>query len=123
MMSTMRLHNSQISRDRELRTAQTDAERKLWRHLRAGQANGHRFRRQQPIGPFLADFACLGARLIVEVDGGQHAENEHDRRRDHWFRSEGFTVLRYWNNDVLIRTEIVVEEIVRRLEQASSPSS
>jgi len=78
----------------------TDAEQKLWRVLRS-RASGAKFRRQVPLGPFVVDFVCFEARLIVELDGGQHADNPRDTRRDRYFSDQGYRVLRFWNNDVL----------------------
>jgi adenine-specific DNA-methyltransferase len=90
----------------------TDAEARLWNRLRGEQFDGHRFRRQVPIGPYVVDFACLKARLVIEVDGGQHAEAiEADRRRTAWLESRGFRALRFWNVDVLQQTEGVLESI------------
>ena len=102
-------------RARELRTAMTDAERALWRMLRDRKL-GARFRRQAPIGPFIADFVCLERRLVLEVDGGQHAENEHDLARDAWFRELGDRVLRFWNHEVLGNTAGVSEAIYDALQ-------
>jgi len=80
----------------------TFAERVLWKHLRSKQLNGLKFRRQQPIGPYIADFVCYEKRLIIEVDGGQHAVDvEKDRVREQFLNGEGFRVIRFWNNEVL----------------------
>ncbi|TWG93255.1 very-short-patch-repair endonuclease [Luteimonas sp. J16] len=105
-------------RARALRAAMTDAERALWRCLRLRQLAGHRFRRQVPIGPFVADFACLQAGLVVEVDGGQHAGARGDRARDAFFRAQGFRVLRFWNHDVPGNAEGVCEVILEALGEA-----
>jgi very-short-patch-repair endonuclease len=87
---------------KNLRKNSTDAERLLWRHLRLKQFYGMNFRRQQPLGSFIVDFVCLDRKLIIEIDGGQHAEQrEKDTARDAWFRTEGFTVMRFWNHEVL----------------------
>lgn len=87
---------------RRLRKTKTDAETALWRHLRERQLEGFRFRRQVPIGPYIVDFACMEARLIVEVDGGQHSAGaERDGKRDSWLENVGYRVMRFWNNDVL----------------------
>lgn len=97
---------------RILRRDATPAERRLWRHLRFRQFDGHRFRRQAPIGRFIVDFVCFEQRLVIEVDGGQHASRlQEDIERTHWLNSEGFRVLRFWNNDVLGNIEGVVETI------------
>jgi very-short-patch-repair endonuclease len=96
----------------------TDAERKLWSRLRGQQVADHHFRRQVPRGRYILDFVCLAARLVVEVDGGQHMdEMRADLRRTDWLRSRGFEVLRFWNREVLLETDGVVEviyEAVRR---------
>ncbi len=97
---------------RALRNEPTDCERKLWQFLRLRQLGGLRFRRQVPIGRYIADFACVEAKLIVELDGGQHQDNEHDLRRDTELVGQGFRVLRFWNNQVLQETEAVLEEIL-----------
>jgi very-short-patch-repair endonuclease len=90
---------------RQLRKNMTDAERALWRLLRQRQISGLRFRRQVPIDHYIVDFACLEARLVIEVDGGQHFESEADKRRDAYLHSQGFRVLRLWNNDVLLNPD------------------
>jgi very-short-patch-repair endonuclease len=97
---------------RALRRELTAAERKLWYRLRRKQLEGFRFRRQVPCGPYIADFLCVGARLVVEVDGSQHGEATADVQRDAWFRAQGYRVLRYWNNDVMERTEEVLAAIM-----------
>ncbi len=104
------------TRARQLRKQSTDAERKLWRHLRNRQAEGYKFRRQQPLGQYIVDFVCLEKRLVVEVDGGQHAEQiEYDAQRSAWLESQGFRVVRFWNNQVLEETESVKEAIFEEL--------
>ncbi|MDR0275732.1 MAG: DUF559 domain-containing protein [Burkholderiaceae bacterium] len=99
---------------RKLRANMTDAEQQLWRHLRQHQLANCRFRRQHPVGPFIADFACIEKRLIVEIDGGQHNPTA-DSSRNAWFERDGWRVLRYWNNDVLGKTEDVLADILRVL--------
>jgi very-short-patch-repair endonuclease len=93
-----------------LRRRSTDAERLLWKYLRTKQIEGLKFRRQEPIGKYIVDFVCFESRVIVEVDGGQHSI-EKDANRDTWLQSQGFAVLRFWNHDVLLNTEGVVEMI------------
>jgi very-short-patch-repair endonuclease len=98
-----------------LRRASTDTERLLWRALRQGQL-GWRFRRQFPIPPYVVDFACIEARLIIEADGGQHAlPGEHDRR-DAVLKAKGWRVLRFWNNDVIENRDGVLQRIAETLE-------
>jgi len=105
---------------RKLRAEMTDAERKLWSLLRRKQLAGFRFRRQVPLGPFVADFACYSARLVIEVDGGQHGVRvDHDERRTKWLEQFGWRVLRFWNGDVLREPENVIEMI--RLALIESP--
>jgi very-short-patch-repair endonuclease len=100
----------------------TDAERRLWYHLRRRNLGGSRFRRQAPIGPFIVDFVCFDGRLILELDGSQHAQQtEADAKRTAWLNSQGFRVLRVWNNQVLEELESVLEAIGSALaEQRSS---
>jgi len=97
-----------------LRENTTTAEDILWRQLRRIEIKGSHFRRQVPIGPYIADFACLKKRLVIEVDGSQHG-NDVDSRRDEvrtrWLNSEGYRVMRFWNNDVMSKTEAVLEAI------------
>ena len=106
---------------KSLRQNMTDAEQLLWRHLRAHRMEGQKFRRQQPLGPYIVDFVHFGLRLIVEADGGQHVDSEHDATRDAWLRSEGFTLLRFWNNDILHNTDAVLESIWNTVH-AGTPS-
>jgi adenine-specific DNA-methyltransferase len=99
-----------------LRRTQTDAEKKLWSRLRDRQICAVKFRRQHPIGRFVADFCCLEKRLIVELDGGQHIANaEADRNRSRYLETKGFRVLRFWDNEVLGNLDAVMEQIVRVL--------
>jgi very-short-patch-repair endonuclease len=101
-----------LRKAQRLRSEMTDAERKLWSVLRNRQLEGAKFRRQQPIGPFIADFVCQERRLIVEADGGQHAESAADDRRSAFLESKGYRVLRLWNNDILNNLDGVAEVIV-----------
>jgi very-short-patch-repair endonuclease len=110
-----------LAQAKALRGNMTDAERRLWYRLRAHRFDGHKFKRQVPIGPYIVDFACLGRKLVVEVDGGQHADNSRDVVRDSYLASEGFRVLRFWNNDVLRNTDGVLETILGALAEAPSP--
>jgi len=94
----------------------TDAEQALWQRIRNGQLYGARFRRQAMIGRFIADFACFTPKIVVELDGGQHAEQiAYDEERTRWLTSEGFSVLRFWNNDVLSNLDGVVESVAAAL--------
>jgi very-short-patch-repair endonuclease len=105
--------NQQTQRARQLRKKMTDAERKLWQNIRARQLLGFKFRRQEPIGRYIVDFVCYESKLIIELDGGQHLEKQakYDQVRDGWLRSQGFTVLRFWNFEVLENLDGVLESI------------
>jgi len=106
-------------RARQLRNESTDAERRLWYFLRRQQLAGYKFRRQYPLAGYIADFVCVPARLVIELDGGQHLDAlAYDRRRTEALQREGYCVLRFWNDDVLLRTEDVLREIFRVLEEA-----
>ena len=109
---------------RRLRRTLTDAERVMWNELRAHRLNDASFRRQKPIGPYIVDFACDAARLVIEIDGGQHYEAkgvENDARRDLYLKSEGYNILRFSNHDVLTNKAGVLETIISAL-QAKAPS-
>ena len=111
------------ARSRELRLNATDAERKLWGQLSARKVAGVRFNRQFPIGPFICDFASRSAKLVIEVDGGQHAVDvEKDRARTAYLQARGYRVIRFWNNDVMERIDGVVSEIERVLADMPSPN-
>jgi very-short-patch-repair endonuclease len=109
-----------------LRHNETDAERILWSKLRARRLLGFKFRRQTPIGPYIADFVCFERKVVVELDGGHHAEAEQaarDEQRTQWLVEQGFTVLRFWDNEVLRETEGVLEQIRHVCEGGSAPPS
>lgn len=106
---------------RGLRGSMTDAERKLWYYLRGRRLLQFKFRRQFPIAPYIVDFVCLDGDLIVEVDGGQHNGSMHDGIRDRFLREQGFTVLRFWNNDVLTDIEPVLTYICTALAPTQLP--
>ena len=101
---------------KHLRQNMTDAEKLLWYHLRAYRLNGKRFRRQQPLGPYIVDFVHFGSRVIVEADGGQHNDSLSDKERDAWLRSQGFRVLRFWNHEILRRADVVLSVIYEALQ-------
>ncbi|MDD5126709.1 MAG: endonuclease domain-containing protein [Dehalococcoidales bacterium] len=101
-----------------LRHRQTEAEKKLWSRLRNKQLCGVKFRRQQPVGNYIVDFVSFDKKLIVEVDGGQHNESkkrENDEQRTRWLESNGFRILRFWNNEVLLNMTGVLEQIEQAL--------
>jgi very-short-patch-repair endonuclease len=107
---------------RSLRKRLTDAERVLWKHFRNNQFENVKFRRQQPIGPYVVDFISFSNKLVIEVDGGQHAEmQEKDRERDLYFINKGYRVLRFWNNEVLLNTEGVLHAIREEIKKPPSP--
>ena len=104
-------------RARALRSRMTDAERKLWYALRDRRFADFKFRRQVPVGPFIADFVCFDARLVIELDGGQHADSLHDKRRDRWLAANEFQVMRFWNNDILSNLEGVLTLLAQALTE------
>jgi very-short-patch-repair endonuclease len=119
-----------LAKAQRLRCELTDAERMLWSVLRNRQLNGVKFRRQQPIGSFIADFVCQERRLIVEADGGQHADNPADDHRTAFLEGKGYRVLRFWNNEILTNLEAVAQVIASELSTphpaqpaAESPST
>jgi len=103
---------------RQLRKGMTDAETCLWFYLRRRQLEGCRFRRQHPVGPYIADFVCVEAKLVIEIDGSQHLESSRDVVRDAWFREQGYCILHFWNHDVFDRTDEVLGLIVGALASA-----
>ncbi len=104
-------------RARKLRKNQTDAEQTLWQHLRRRQISGHRFRRQHPLGNYIVDFFCFEEGLVIEIDGGQHAEQtDYDNERTRWLESQGYRVMRFWNNEVQEEIEAVMQAIWEELE-------
>ena len=108
---------------KHLRQHMTDSEIALWRHLRAHRLNGEKFRRQQPIGRYVVDFVHFGARLIVEADGGQHNRSAADERRDTWLRAQGFTVMRFWNNEIMQNLAGVLETIMAAVSELSAQAA
>ena len=101
---------------RPLRRNATDAERLLWHRLRNRQLAEHKFRRQATVGPYIVDFLCLDARLVVEADGGQHSE-EKDKARTAFLTTRNLRVIRFWNHDVLANIDGVLEAILIALAQ------
>lgn len=121
--AALKPRHSLYSFARELRNSSTDAERLLWRYLRNSQLEGVKFRRQQPIEAYIVDFVSLDKRIVIELDGGQHAENtEYDEQRDTCLRANGFVVLRFWNNDIIENSEGVLEVIRLHCLQGTSPT-
>jgi very-short-patch-repair endonuclease len=105
-------------RARRLRRAATKAETALWYRLRSRALNGYKFVRQEPIGPYTVDLICRECRLVIEVDGGQHADKPQDAIRDKWLVEHNYRVLRFWNNDVLGNMSGVLETIATALAEA-----
>src|SRR4051812_50188446 len=98
-------------RARRLRRDETDAEYRLWYRLRGREIGGYKFVRQVPLGPYVADFVCRAAHLIVEIDGEQHADSRSDERRTSWLNAHGYSVLQFWNHEVLKEREAVLDAI------------
>ena len=106
-----------------LRKNSTDAENLLWRQLRAKRFGSHKFKRQQPLGKFIVDFVCFDVKLVIELDGGQHADRvDEDAERTRWLASQGFRVLRFWNNEVIENLEGVWANIMAALSPSPPPS-
>jgi very-short-patch-repair endonuclease len=111
------------NRARELRQNSTRAALRLWQHLRSRGVDGHKFVRQEPIGPYVVDFVCRKQRLIIELDGGQHGDSKRDVIRDRWLADHGYRVLRFWNNDVLTNIEGVWLTIAMGLSETNVEQS
>jgi very-short-patch-repair endonuclease len=112
---------------KQLRVNSTDAEYRLWQHIRNRQLDGWKFRRQMPFDHYIADFVCAELKLIIEIDGGQHAEvGLYDAERTKYLQSEGYQLVRFWNNEVLGNTDGVLERIaeilVERAKELDAPS-
>src|ERR1700677_4054457 len=122
MKTDLGVSSSQRSRARTMRGMPTDAELRLWRLLRDRRLNGVKFRRQVPLGPYIVDFLCVKAKLIVEADGSQHAESLRDTIRDAYLASQGWKGLRFWNNEVAENREGVLEKILAHARPSSGPS-
>ncbi|MFC3108439.1 endonuclease domain-containing protein [Undibacterium arcticum] len=111
-----RIQEQTTANARSLRSDMTDVERMLWRALRGKQLEHSRFRRQHPIGPYIADFACLDKKLVIELDGGQHQDRiAYDARRTAFLQLQGWQVVRFWNNDVLNNLDGVLATVVDAL--------
>ncbi|MBX3650914.1 MAG: endonuclease domain-containing protein [Burkholderiales bacterium] len=108
---------------RSLRKSETDAERKIWQQLRSRNLNGAKFRRQHPIGHYVVDFICINEKLIIELDGSQHQQHkDYDAERTAFLEQSGYRVLRFWDNDVLLRTESVMQAIFDAVLASPHPS-
>ena len=118
----MRVANElKTTKARRLRRNSTDAETKLWNRLRSRAIDGCKFVRQEPIGPYVVDFVCRERRLVIEVDGGQHATDKRDAVRDRWLRDRRYRVLRFWNNEVIGNIDGVLELISQALQAEMPP--
>ena len=109
-------------RAQQLRNNATNAERALWRHLSKRQLQGFKFSRQMPVGPFICDFLCRERMLVVEVDGGQHAESARDATRTAYLEDQGYRVIRFWNNEVMGNLEGVIDAIALALTSTPPPT-
>jgi very-short-patch-repair endonuclease len=108
---------------KRLRKNSTDAEKALWLHLKAKQVQGVKFRRQAPIGRYVVDFVCHAKKLVIEVDGGQHAvDKSRDQQRELWLTEQGYSVMRFWNNEILQNIEGVLQRIEEKISPSPSPS-
>ncbi len=121
----MESHHRPIAKHRlryakAMRHIAADAEKKLWRPLRSRQLDAVKFRRQVPVLDYIVDFACHERQLIIEVDGGRHADNAKDAERDRRLAVVGYRVLRFWNNDVLTNPNGVLETILAELSSGSA---
>ncbi|MEO3998193.1 DUF559 domain-containing protein [Mesorhizobium sp. CAU 1732] len=113
---TSRRSPQAVARARDLRKGDNMAEAVLWMELKARRLGDYKFVRQMPFGPYFADFACRAKKLVVELDGSQHAESDYDRRRDEFMRAEGYSVLRFWSVDALKSMNSVCETILAALD-------
>jgi very-short-patch-repair endonuclease len=109
-------NQKRTARARSLRKVENDAEAALWSELRARRLAGHKFVRQLPVGPYFADFACREALLVVEVDGSQHADNDYDAKRNAFMNANGWSVVRFWNGDILQERDAVLETLIAILD-------
>jgi very-short-patch-repair endonuclease len=116
-----KIGNTLISR--KLRANQTDAETKLWNRIRNRQINGDKFVRQEPIDRYICDFVCREKLVVIEVDGGQHSESARDEVRDRYLRAQGYRVMRFWNNDVLLNIDGVLTVIDDELREIAKSKS
>lgn len=122
-MKTKRSNPQIMHRAVELRKSTSPAETRLWSCLRRNQLNGTSFRRQHAIGPYITDFCAVKAKLVVELDGAQHLEQEmYDMQRTAYLEEHGYRVLRFWNNDVMNNLDVVLREIALSIEDGPPQS-
>ena len=120
----MKVSANLINNSKKLRTAQTPWEAKLWKYLRGNRFHGFKFKRQVPVGSYIADFCCHPERLVIELDGGQHSEKEiesKDRAKTEYLNRERFKVIRFWNNEIDQNIEGALETIRDNLSPSLSP--
>jgi len=110
-------NSAAIGRARYLRRTQTNVERKLWYRFNNRQLAGHKFVRQESIGPYIVDFVCRERRLVVELDGSQHAESQHDQKRDMYLAAQGYRVMRFWDHEINQNLDGILETILVTLRQ------
>jgi very-short-patch-repair endonuclease len=110
-----------VQQAKRLRQQMTDVETKLWYHLRAKRFDGVKFRRQHPIEGYIVDFVCLKKRVVIELDGGQHCDNARDVQRDAVLQAQGFTVLRFWNHEVIENIDGVLHVIAQHVDAYAPP--
>ncbi|HEY5817804.1 MAG TPA: DUF559 domain-containing protein [Mesorhizobium sp.] len=110
-------------RARVLQSGDTEPEYRLWGELRGRRLNGYKFVRQVPLGPYIVDFLCREQMLVVELDGSQHSDSQYDARRDLWLTGQGYSVLRFWNHEVLQERRALLDTLLAALEgQIDAPS-
>lgn len=119
-MRGQKLKSSEFAKG--LRTFQTEAENKFWMQVRDRRFEGLKFRRQVPLGDYIVDFVCFEEKLIVEIDGGQHNESREDGVRDESFIARGYSVKRYWNNEVMTNIEGVMMDLQMELKRTLTPA-
>ena len=110
-----------LDRAKQMRANPTEAERRIWSILRGHRLAGFKFKRQQLLGRYIVDFVNFERRLIVEADGSQHAESAYDIDRDAWLHAQGFSVVRFWNNDALAETSVIADSIWHALHEPAPP--
>jgi very-short-patch-repair endonuclease len=112
-----------LSNAKRLRHEMTETERRLWYKLRGKRLGGFRFRKQVPVGSYIADFVCFEHKLVIELDGGQHAlQQNYDKKRDEFLKEQGFRILRFWNNEVMENMEGMLLIILRALQNPALPN-
>ena len=114
-------HQLLLNRAKWMRSNPTEAERRIWSILRAKRFAGYKFKRQEVIEPYIVDYVCFATRTVVEADGSQHADSQYDLERDASLGGQGFSVIRFWNNEILAHTEVVANAIWHALHSPHPP--